>query len=85
MKNYYQYPKISDVKPIDDYQLLVTFDNGIIKRYDFNKMLSQPVFSPLINVFLFKSVKVDSGGYGISWNDDLDLAESELWINGTEI
>jgi hypothetical protein len=25
---------------------------------------------------------VDKHGYGIVWNDELDLSESELWING---
>jgi hypothetical protein len=25
---------------------------------------------------------VDKHGYGIAWNDELDLSESELWING---
>ena len=33
---------------------------------------------------LFDQVKVDVGGYGISWNDDLDLSCEELWINGKE-
>ncbi|MDD2230018.1 MAG: DUF2442 domain-containing protein [Candidatus Cloacimonetes bacterium] len=31
---------------------------------------------------LFKQVRADSMGYGVVWNDDLDLSESELWING---
>jgi hypothetical protein len=31
---------------------------------------------------LFNSVHVDKHGYGIVWNDELDLSESELWING---
>ncbi|WP_423805896.1 DUF2442 domain-containing protein [Phascolarctobacterium succinatutens] len=31
---------------------------------------------------LFNLVKVDVGGYGISWNDDLDLSCDELWENG---
>lgn len=30
-------------------------------------------------------VQVDPGGYGISWNDNVDLSENELWINGKEI
>jgi hypothetical protein len=25
---------------------------------------------------------VDKHGYGIVWNDELDLSESEFWING---
>jgi hypothetical protein len=35
--------------------------------------------------FIFKSVRVDEGGYGISWDDEIDLSEYELWKNGTEI
>lgn len=39
-----------------------------------------PVFSPLRDVpGLFEQVSVDPGGYGISWNDDIDLDASELW------
>jgi len=26
-----------------------------------------------------------AGGYGISWNDDIDLSEYELWTNGVEL
>jgi hypothetical protein len=25
------------------------------------------------------------GGYGISWNDEIDLSEYELWTNGAEV
>ena len=31
---------------------------------------------------LFHRVKVDIGGYGISWNDEIDLSCDELWDNG---
>ena len=34
---------------------------------------------------LFEQVQVDSGGYGISWNDDIDLSCNELWENGTVV
>jgi hypothetical protein len=27
-------------------------------------------------------VKVDPGGYWVSWNDEADLSEYELWVNG---
>ena len=30
-------------------------------------------------------MQVDAGGYGISWNDDLDLSCDELWENGTVV
>ena len=31
---------------------------------------------------LFEQVKVDKGGYGISWNGEIDLSCNELWENG---
>jgi hypothetical protein len=31
---------------------------------------------------LFNLVKVEAGGYGISWNDHIDLACDELFENG---
>jgi hypothetical protein len=37
-------------------------------------LLASPAF--------FNAVRVDPGGYGISWSDDIDLSEYELWTNG---
>lgn len=34
---------------------------------------------------MFSSVVVDQGGYGIIWNDDIDISCDELWANGVEI
>ena len=30
-------------------------------------------------------MSVDVGGYGIVWNDDLDLSCDELWENGVQV
>jgi len=48
-----------------------------------------PVF-PQFEVFgndvnLFHQVQVDVGGYGISWNDDLDLDANDIWEDGIEV
>ena len=32
----------------------------------------------------FLITKVDVGGYGVYWNDELDIAADELWENGIE-
>lgn len=53
-----------------------------MKHLKIYTLLDKPVFAPLVNRWLFRAVKVDQGGYGISWNDDIDLAEAELWIHG---
>lgn len=85
MHDWPSYPKVSDVQALPDHHLLVTFRNGEQRRYDFKPLLSKPVFHPLKNSTLFATVKADPSGYGIVWNDDLDLAESELWLNGTPL
>ena len=79
MKNY---PKIRDVEAMAHKRLLVTFNNGIKKIYDCLPLLEDEIFKPLLNDSLFKSVKADKHGYGISWTDELDLSESELWLTG---
>ena len=76
------YPKIIAVKPLKNYRLLATFQNGVQKIYDCSPLLEKEAFHLLKNKAFFKAVRVDQGGYGISWNDEIDLAEGELWVNG---
>jgi len=78
-------PKILLVQALDDKKLLVKFVNGVEKIYDCNPLLGRDMFEVLKNDAFFKSVKVDPGGYGISWNDAADLSEYELWTNGVEV
>jgi hypothetical protein len=56
--------------------------NDIKKIYDCSPLLEDDTFKPLLNNGFFKSVKADKHGYGISWTDELDISESELWLNG---
>ena len=76
------YERIKDIEALKDFLLRVRFCNGVIKIYDCKPFLEKDVFKPLKNENFFNRVKIDSGGYGIIWNDEIDLAESELWING---
>jgi hypothetical protein len=76
------YPRIVSVKPLADMRLLVSFDNGVSKIYDCTPLVEQEPFRPLADESLFRSVQADPHGYGVVWNDELDLAESELWLNG---
>jgi len=78
-------PKILSVQALENKKLSVKFVNGIEKIYDCNPLLNREMFEVLKNDAFFKAVKVDSGGYGISWNDDADLSEYELWTNGIEV
>lgn len=78
--------KIVEVKPMKNLLLQVDFQNGIEKTYDIHRLY--PVF-PQFKVFendneLFSQVKVDVGGYGLYWNDMLDLDAEEIWESGIE-
>ena len=78
-------PQIITVQPQEDKTLLVKFANGVEKIYDCKQILQLEAFRLLRNEAFFKAVKVDQGGYGISWNDDVDLSEHELWTNSIEL
>ena len=79
--------KVKAVNALPDYCLTVQFAEGVTKIYDlkplfqkwapFNELQKQPQ--------LFFSVEVDPGGYGIIWNDDLDLSCNELFENGITV
>ena len=75
------YPKIKTVKVKENYILLVTFDNNVVKEYDCKLKLDYEPFYVIKDKIIFSQVKVDAGGYGISWNDEVDLSEYEIWTN----
>jgi len=76
------YPKIKSIEVLNNYLLRAVFTTGDIRIYDCKPLFNKDDFKSLKNETYFRTVKVDAGGYGISWNDEIDLAESELWING---
>jgi Protein of unknown function (DUF2442) len=77
-------PKIVSAEAIDNSTLMVEFSNGDRKQYNVSKLLEKPMFSPLKNSSFFRGFQIDAGGYGIAWNDEIDLSEYELWQNGTD-
>ena len=72
---------------LQDYFLAVQFENNEKKRYCIKPLFSElDSFRSLMDVpGLFEQVKVDAGGYGISWNDEIDLSCNELYYNGISI
>ena len=79
-------PKIKAVKPLDNMILMVTFDNNIMKHDDVKKIIDKfPVFEELKNKSIFNLAHVDCGGYGVSWTEEIDLSEYEIWDKGIQI
>lgn len=78
--------KVKDVSALPGLKLSVQFANGTTKIYDVTPLERRfPAFKALEDETLFDCVEVDQGGYGIIWNDELDLSCDELWDNGVEV
>jgi len=79
--------KVKEVIAQSDYSLRVKFIDGNNKEYDVKVLINKyDMFKDLEEIIgLFQQVTVDVGGYGISWNDQIDISCDELWKNGKEI
>ena len=75
--------KVKEVYALPGMRLSVLFSDGTTKAYDVTPLLGRfDAFKALEDESLFSSVEVDVGGYGVIWNDDIDLSCDELWENG---
>ena len=77
-----QYPKIQTAVPTDNHTLIIEFDNQETKKYDVTPLLENEMFHLLKDPSFFKNVRVESGGYAVVWNADIDISEYELWMHG---
>ncbi len=79
--------KIISVYPSEDFCLLAHFTDGSARLYDVKPLLTQNKYFADLAVVptLFSAVQVDVGGYGVSWNDDIDLDANEIWQNGKDV
>jgi hypothetical protein len=75
-------PRITSATAIDSTRLFVVFEDASERVYDCGPLLDRPQFALLRTPAFFRSVRVDPEGYGISWNDAMDLGEYELRRNG---
>ena len=76
--------KVKAVNALENYRLSVQFAEGITKIYNVSQLFDKwEAFRYLKdNSSLFSNVHVDVGGYGIVWNDELDISCDELYANG---
>lgn len=77
--------KISSVAALPNYVLLVGFNSGEYKQFDLKPLIEKYApFKSLTQVTgLYEQVKIDIGGYGLVWNDDLDISADGIYEKGT--
>ena len=76
-------PRVKTAQPIEDFKLLLTFDNGERRIFDAKPLLKFKVFQPLQNEQFFKSVKVAYGS--ILWADDIDYCPDTLYMESVAV
>ena len=72
-------PRAIAVKAMDDYKLLITFDNNEKRIFDVTPYLKYKQFEKLKNPNIFKTVKI--AGLSIEWIGEIDICPDELYNN----
>ncbi len=75
--------KIVDVEVLENYELLLTFDNNVKKIKDMKPYLEKGVFKKLKDEEIFNKVKISFGA--ISWGNDIDMCADSLYESSKEI
>ena len=69
---------------LEDVTFKMTFQDGKIVKYDLSKLFSKyPQFKRLReDRNLFMMGHLDSGGYGVIWDDELDFDATSVYLDG---
>jgi len=76
--------KITSLATLPDYILLVGFNDESFKQFDLKPLINKYLpFKSLVDVEgLYEQAKIDIGGYGIVWNEELDISADGLYEQG---
>lgn len=77
------YLAVKNVIPIDNYNLILIFENGEKRKFDMNPFLNKGIFKELKDVTKFNSVKVSFDT--IQWDNEADLDPEILYQQSVEI
>ena len=77
------YFAIKEVKPQDDYLLLLTFENGEERLFDMKPYLGLGIFQELKDLSLFRTVKTSFDS--IDWDNEADFDPEILYQNSIMI
>lgn len=76
-------PIVKDVKVIEPYKILLTFENGEKKIYDMEPNLKYECFKRLENYEKFK--KVHPRKVTVEWEDGEDINPDDLYYNSIKV
>ena len=67
------------VVPLNEYKLLITFDNNEKRIFDVAPYLSDSFYAPLKSIHIFNTVKISP--ISLEWAGGIDLCPDELYFN----
>lgn len=70
-------PKPIAVKPLENYMLLISFNNGENKIFDVKPMISGSWFGELTDKKIFNTVKIS--GNTVEWVNGQDVCPDDLY------
>ena len=76
-------PYVKRVRPLDDYQLEVEFENGERRLFDMKPYLQRGVFVRLQNRAAFQAARVVVGS--VEWPGEVDLSYDTLYLESRPI
>ncbi|MGL5712652.1 MAG: DUF2442 domain-containing protein [Paraclostridium sp.] len=71
------YLAVKEVKPIENYKLILTFENNEVKIFDMSPYLDKGIFQELKNENVFNAVKVSFDS--IEWPNEADIDPETLY------
>ena len=77
------YLAIKEVNPLDNYLLLLTFENGEKRQFDMKPYLDLGIFKELKDLRLFRTVKTNFDS--IEWDNQADFDPEVLYQNSIKI
>ncbi len=72
-------PKILNVTPLEDYNILLEYDTSEIKVFNVKPYINGDWYNELLDINYFNRVK--SIGVGIEWENGQDISPHELYEN----
>ena len=75
------YLAVKEVIPTNNYNLILTFENGEKRQFDMNPYLNNGIFKELCDISKFKTVRISFDT--IEWDNEADL-DPEILYNWTD-
>ena len=76
-------PKAVAVEPLEEYRLLVTFDNGEQKIYDAKPLIKGEWFGQLQDIKEFSTVHI--AGLSVEWAGGQDVCPDDLYYSSIPV